>query len=249
MPSPLQQILQRPDVWRPRDRRSVPGSGGLASGHDALDRALRGGWPAAALSELLVAQPGCGEVQLLLPLLARLGTQQRWQFWINPPFIPYAPALMQHGIDLRQLIILRTGARQAQWAAEQALRNAASGAVLYWPAAGLRYTELRKLQVAAAAEHCCGFIFRNDSEHIRQESSPAVLRLQLCADNADLRVRILKQRGTHGGQTVTLPRAAALQMAPPLSLDDVAVNTGIDTSPPRRFLRPDATAPQPMLWQ
>ncbi len=212
MPSPLQQLLQRPDVWRSRERRSASRNGGMQSGYAALDEALHGGWPQSALTELLVAQHGCGEVQLLLPLLAQLGAQQLWQFWINPPFIPYAPALAQHGIDLNTLVVVQTDARQSLWACEQALRNDASGAVLYWPSEKLRYAELRKLQVAAAAEQCSGFILRHDAR-AELETSPAALRLQLRAENSGaLAVTILKQRGGNSGQTVTIERPASLQL-------------------------------------
>jgi len=215
MPSSLQHLLQRSDVWRSRDRRSASRGDGVPSGYSTLDRALQGGgWPRAALTELLVAQPGCGEVQLLMPLLARLGTQQLWQFWINPPFIPYAPALVQYGIDLNTLIVVQADARQSLWACEQALRNSACGAVLYWPSAKLRYAELRKLQVAAAAEQCSGFILRHDNR-AELETSPAALRLQLRAENnGALAVTILKQRGGNSGQTITIARPAALQASP-----------------------------------
>lgn len=230
MPSPLQQLLQRPDVWRSRERRSALRSGGMRSGYAALDEALHGGWPRSALSELLVAQPGCGEVQLLLPLLAQLGAQQLWQFWINPPFIPYAPALAQHGIDLNTLVVVQTDARQSLWACEQALRNSASGAVLYWPSEKLRYAELRKLQVAAGAEQCSGFIFRHDAR-AELETSPAALRLQLRAENnGALAVTILKQRGGNSGQTITIERPASLQLVSSLRTSSVQAASSLQTS-------------------
>lgn len=228
----LQQLLQRPDLWRPRDRRGAAGfggssngslngslngrePGGLPSGYPALNRELRGGgWPRAALTELLYTHAGIGELELLLPLLARLSEQRLWQCWINPPYIPYAPALAQAGIALDELLIVRAEPRQLLWACEQALRSAACGAVLYWPAGALRYAELRKLQVAAGSQQCTGFILRET--RAAAQTSPAALRLRLATAGADLSVQIVKQRGGAAGQTVLLPRAQRLQPQTPL---------------------------------
>lgn len=207
----LQQLLQRSDVWRNRDRRLLTsGVRGYATGFAELDRELQGGgWPRGALTELLFAQPGIGELQLLMPLLADLSRYQLLQVWINPPFTPYAPALAQHGIALESLVIVRSEPQHLLWACEQALRSAACGAVLYWPARQIRYAELRKLQVAAATHNATGFLFRdaNSAAH----TSPAALRLQLNAVDSQLSIRIIKQRGREGGQSLLLPRAQALQ--------------------------------------
>ena len=67
----LEHILGRHPVWR---------GGGLVSsapvtptGFVSLDRELPGGgWPAGALTELLVRHAGIGELQLVLPALAAL---------------------------------------------------------------------------------------------------------------------------------------------------------------------------------
>ena len=213
----LQQLLQRPDVWRNRDRRVVTsGTRGHATGFAALDRELHGGgWPRGALTELLLAQPGIGELQLLMPLLADLSRRQLLQVWINPPFIPYAPALVQRGIALESLLIVRSEPQHLLWACEQALRSAACGAVLYWPARQTRYAELRKLQVAAATQHAMGFLFRDSNT--AQHTSPAALRLQLNAADAQLSICIIKQRGREGGQSLLLPREQALQPAQPFN--------------------------------
>jgi hypothetical protein len=47
---------------------------GLATGYPKLDRQLPGGgWPRQALTEILLEHYGTGELQLLMPALARLG--------------------------------------------------------------------------------------------------------------------------------------------------------------------------------
>lgn len=212
----LQQLLQRPDVWRPRERRlATSDARGYATGFSALDRELHsGGWPRGALTELLLPQPGIGELQLLLPLLADLSRRQLLQVWINPPFIPYAPALAQHGIAPDSLLIVRSEPQHLLWACEQALRSAATGAVLYWPARQIRYAELRKLQVAAATQNTVGFLLREADA--ASHTSPAALRLHLSAatpaDHSHLSIQVLKQRGSTSGQTILLPRERTLAM-------------------------------------
>lgn len=222
--SSLQNLLQRPDIWRLHDRsRALSAGAGLPTGFAALDATLHGGgWPRAALTELLTGQCGIGELQLLLPALAELSRQQLLQVWINPPFIPYAPTLVQSGIALSSVLIVRTEAKQQLWACEQALRNAACGAVLYWRGTALRYTELRKLQVAASAQQCLTFLMRPPL--CAAQTSPAVLRLQLNAGAGNqLAVQILKQRGTHSGQTILLPRSTVLSAQVPLRERPVSV--------------------------
>jgi len=219
MHTSLLQLLQRPDVWRPGDRRSEPSAAGNPTGHAALDRVLHGGgWPRAALTELLLERPGCGELRLLLPLLAALGRERRWQLWIDPPFIPYAPALLAGGIALEQLVVVRPpDRRQWLWTCAQALRAPGVGAVLCWPGAQtLRYAELRQLQVAASSAQCCGFLLRDT--RAAAQASPSALRLRLRAVNtSELAVDILRQRGGRAGQRVVLAGPTCFQQQPALS--------------------------------
>jgi cell division inhibitor SulA/protein ImuA len=212
----LEALLRRQDLWRldGHARRFMAGAS-VATGHAALDRILHsGGWPRAALTELLLDRSGSSELQLLLPVLAELSREQRWQVWINPPFIPYAPALSTAGIAPESLLIVRTEPKQQLWACEQALRSAASGAVLYWPALPLRYAELRKLQVAAASQRSFAFLFRATSN--AAHTSPAALRLQLAVAGSQLVVDVLKQRGGRSGQRVLLPQSVLLREQAPV---------------------------------
>lgn len=233
----LQRLLERPDIWRPRDRRIIRSDGpGHATGFTALDAELHGGgWPRGALTELLLTQAGIGELYLLSPALADVSRRQLLQVWINPPFIPYAPALAQRGIDLDALLIVRGEPQHHLWACEQALRSAACGAVLYWPAQSLRYAELRKLQVAAASQRAMGFLLRDN--RAAQQTSPAALRLQLetlephAAVNAELTLRILKQRGREAGQTLSLPREHGLQTTQIFTLPSLPPSTPTPEAP------------------
>ncbi|MEO8809673.1 MAG: DNA lesion error-prone repair protein ImuA, partial [Rhodanobacter sp.] len=68
---PLSSLLDARQVWRGR-AEPVP-AGEQPTGWAALDAVLpSGGWPAASLSEILLPLDGVGELQLVLPTLARL---------------------------------------------------------------------------------------------------------------------------------------------------------------------------------
>ena len=70
---------------------------------------------------------------------------------INPPFVPYAPALARAGIDIgKVLLVYPKSHREALWALEQALKSGASSAALTWlDESALKTTEIRRLQLAA----------------------------------------------------------------------------------------------------
>jgi cell division inhibitor SulA len=175
----LEAMLSAQTVWR-AGRTPVAGVGGEPTGHAALDALLpQGGWPRAALTELLLPADGIGELALLLPTLARLTRAGGRVVLVAPPYVPYAPAWQATGIDLRLLDIVDAEARDALWTFEQCLRSAACAAVLGWP----RQADgpaLRRLQVAADSGDCLGFAFR-DARHAANPS-PAALRLECAGD-------------------------------------------------------------------
>lgn len=156
-----------------------------------LDAALPGGgWPPAALSEILTATIGIGELRLLWPTLARLTQASERVVLVAPPHQPFARAWLDAGIDLRHLNIIHAQPREALWAAEQCLRSGSCGAVLCW----LRQADdrsLRRLQVAAATGQTLAFAYRPLEE--AANPSPAALRLAL--ESQPARIRVLKCRG------------------------------------------------------
>ena len=189
----LENLLQRADVWRGGDlaRR---GPEGVPSGSAALDAELPGGgWPRGALTEVLLARPGGGELGLLLPALARLSAEGRWLAWVAPPHLPYAPALAAAGIDPAHALLVRPGEPgQVLWAMEQALRAGTCGAVLGWPNAP-DHRALRRLQLAAEQGGGLGVLFR--PLRAADQPSPAALRLRLEPAAGGLHVYLLKRRG------------------------------------------------------
>jgi cell division inhibitor SulA/protein ImuA len=195
--------LDRPDIWR-GDSLNRVGAHVVSSGFPGLDAALPGGgWPAGALTEILPAHEGIGELRLLGYALAALSARGLRLAWIAPPYLPYAPALAAAGIDISRLVIVRAALhREALWAAEQALGSNACGAVLVW-LQGARYIELRRLQIAAEGGRAPAFVFR--PSEAASESSPAALRIALGTSGGGLAVDVFKRRGSPLAHPVLLP--------------------------------------------
>jgi protein ImuA len=190
----LEQLLEQGAVWRASNIVSEPCAEGLSSGHDELDLMLNGqGWQPGSLVEVLYDTEGCGELRLLLPLLA--ASKERWVLWVDPPHIPYAPALKAAGVALDRLLLVRSNSRRDRlWCLEQALKSGCCSAVLGW-LGDVPQQALRRLQVAATQGQGLGFIFRPTA--CREQHSAASYRLLLEPEQAadTLAVSVLKRRG------------------------------------------------------
>ena len=185
----LNHLLDARRLWRGQTRFVSPNT--QPTGHAALDAALPGGgWPESALSEILFATIGIGELRLLWPTLARLTVGGKRVVLVAPPHVPYPQAWLAAGVDLRQLIIIKAQGRDALWTTEQCLRSGSCGAVLCWPQQA-DDRALRRLQVAAETGQTLAFAYRPLREAVNP--SPAALRLAVEVQPAQLRV--LKCRG------------------------------------------------------
>lgn len=95
----------------------------LPSGVPGLD-AVTGGFPRPGITAI-VGAAGSGRLGWVLPALRRLTEEDArvaivdTQGWLNPPGLP--------GVNLDRLILVRPGAAQALWAAEQLARSGALG--------------------------------------------------------------------------------------------------------------------------
>jgi hypothetical protein len=199
----LEALLRRRDLWRGAAPGAQAACPAVPTGFAALDHELPGGgWPQGAIVEILSPCEGIGELQLVLPALARVSARGGRIAWIAPPHLPYAPALVAAGVALELLVVVRApGRRDALWAAEQALRSRAFAALLFWPRrAG--YPELRRLAVAAEGGPAFALLFRAPQAAL--ESSPAPLRLLLEPSAGPLAVRILKRRGAPARAPIVL---------------------------------------------
>ncbi|GGI90453.1 translesion DNA synthesis-associated protein ImuA [Halopseudomonas pertucinogena] len=185
----LDALLQQRRVWK--GGADIAVAPAQPTGHAQLDAVLPGGgWPEAALSELLLAHPGSGELQLLWPTLARLTRARERVVLVAPPFIPFAPAWLQAGVDLRWLVLVQASEKEALWAAEQCLRSGSCAAVLCWPER-INDRGLRRLQLAAATGESLGFACRS----LREADNPSPAALRLALDAWPRQVRVLKSRG------------------------------------------------------
>ena len=192
IPAGLDGVLKHPGVWR-RSASAQHHVRALPTGLDELDALLPGGgWPCGALSEILFEHDGLGELSLLMPALAELTRRRQRVIFVVPPYIPYAPALSAHGLDLRYIVQIQATAAEGAWSAEQCLRSGSCGAVLSWlPEAD--YTQLRRLQLAAESGDALAFLFR--PARAASKTSPAALRLQLHVNDTQVEIEILKCRG------------------------------------------------------
>ena len=211
-----------PALWRASQLGGGRGAV-TASGFAALDAQLPGGgWPHGTLSELLLSQPGIGELRLLAPALAApeaaaAADDGRSVMLFDPPAALSAWALLQQGLSPRHWLVVHGRApRQPRaglapllpnvdrvdrvdladllWALEHTLRSGHAGAVLAWLPLALRADTLRRLQLAA--QSCTGPVFVFRDAQARNRPSPAPLRLLLQAAGVDgLSLRVLKRRG------------------------------------------------------
>lgn len=245
--------LLHPAVWRAQAGGSAR-EAGVASGFASLDAELPGGgWPVRALTELLLVQPGLGEIRLLGPLLAALAREGRCTMLFNPPSTLNAPALLELGCSPGACIVVKahplasrprrpSGAAPGTaamaelcWAVEQALRSGQLGAVMAWPGPTLRGEALRRLQLAAQSHEGPAFLLREATA--AAQPSPAPLRLLLQPAGPDeLALRLFKRRGPAHGQPLTLALAPVLSeraRARALALQPAAVAASVRAEPDR----------------
>jgi len=221
----VEDLARFPGVWRGGElehavHETVP------TGWPALDRELPGGgWPLGTLTEVLHDGVGLGEVRFLAGSLAASARSGRILAWTNPPYLPYAPALAQSGIPVDRCVVIEPAHREdALWAAEQALRSGACGALLLWLANALPgearprsadYAWLRRLQLAAHAGGAMAVLFRSTAEE--GVSTPAHLRVVLARRGDALEIRIPKRRGP--------PLAAPIRLRLDLAADPFSPET------------------------
>ena len=229
-PITLEQLLLRGDVWRGQSQGFAP-QAALDTGHAELNaRLLHQGWPLGSLVE--ICQPGAevisqGEWLLLAPALRQL--KNGYTVLLNPPALPFAPGLIQAGIDLDRLLIVATEKKADFLTSFTELARAdICVALMAWqPKQNLNYTELRKCQLACSDSKGLYVLLRPVSA--QQQSSPAALRLSTKLSLNSLEIQIFKQKAfltqeNNVSVNLTLPETW-LSAVPPADL-------GPDTSGP-----------------
>ncbi|MDD1620750.1 MAG: translesion DNA synthesis-associated protein ImuA [Methylococcaceae bacterium] len=198
----LQQLLSKePGIWRGLRSESSTWRV-VASGFPELDALLPGGgWPLGALMEILTPCLGVGELRILLPAMAALSLTGRWIAWVAPPHQPYAPALVQAGIRLSQLLIVESReASDIPWSLEKLLSSGGCGMALAWPGR-LSAHQTRRLQLAAEQGNALAALFPAQT----CGSGHAALRLEVRPTPEGLALNIVKARGSLSRESLILP--------------------------------------------
>jgi cell division inhibitor SulA len=197
-----------PSLWRASQLARGRGRT-VDTGYPVLSTELPGGgWPVGMLVDLLVQQPGVGEMRLLRPALSTLA--DRPVALVQPPHIPDGLGLGYIGLSLDRLLQIKTPkAADAFWSAEQILRAGSCGALILW-AQHAQSSSLRRLHLAAQTSETLFMMVRPLTA--AQDSSPAVLRLALRPAAEGLMVDIVKRRGP----TRAEPLSISLQPTPVL---------------------------------
>lgn len=193
----LESLLKsQPTLWRGRDRYTD--NNAIPTGFSSLDCALPArGWCVGGVTELLLEQQAIGELSLLLPALQKIINPEninhsQWAAFINPPHVPYAPALINAGIDLDKLLIINSGDdTNTLWATEQVLRTGLFGAVVSWVQRSSTQQQ-RRLQLAAESGNTWATVYRPLSA--RDEHSPVSARICLSTHRQQLQLDIIKVR-------------------------------------------------------
>jgi protein ImuA len=195
-----------PSLWR-ASQLAHADTRCIDTGHAALSSQLPGGgWPSGTLVDLLLQQPGIGEMRLLRPALSACA--DRRIVLLQPPHAPQALALAALGLDPAQLLWLRSKrSADALWAAEQVLRSGSCGALLFWTN-HVRADSLRRLHLAAQGGDTLFFMLRPLAA--AQDASPAPLRLALRPAAGGMNIDFVKRRGPLREAPLFLPLTPSL---------------------------------------
>jgi cell division inhibitor SulA len=215
MADPLEHIINRPDTWRGMDTDSNVftlrspansdwhGIDALPTGFAELNHQIAlGGWPLRGGVEVLGDNSNANSMAIFLPAMITLSKQKRWQAFIAPPHMPYAPMLNARGVATEQILMVHPKDREERlWATEQAIRSTTCSVVFSWLGTGeYRYAELRKLQLAATENDTLVVLFR--PTHAAEQHTPFSLRLAISSYHT---VDIIKQRGGRPSGDIVLP--------------------------------------------
>lgn len=194
-------LLNDTGLWRARDlngRQTASSDRGQSTGFPQLDELLiDGGWPRAALVEVLCDSYGVGELRLLASALTRPVSDAHWTVLINPPCVPYAPAFQALGINVHELMVVHPSSHQeALWSFEEVIVSGSAQTVLAWLSeSDLQDKQLRRIQAKSKEHGVFSVVFRPLAAE--QLPSAAELRLKIEQHTIDRRlvISIIKRRG------------------------------------------------------
>ena len=215
-------LLKHPKLWRAGEiaKQQSQSRSAISTGFAELDELLPDqGWPAASLMELLMPSAGFGELRLLIPAIRALSqSESRWVAWINPPFIPYAPALESLGVDINKMLLIHPRSHEdALWALERATRSGSCALAMAWlDDKQLKLKDTQRLQVAARQGETLTCLFRPQKSSIDLQPSFAELRLALKSfEDGQLSLDLVKRRGGWPVHNLSLPIADVTETSHP----------------------------------
>jgi len=248
MKAQLKKIINdRQDIWCASSLHSSLKQQTISTQHRQLDQTLsQAGWPLSCTTELLTSDTGGGEFSLLLPALAKLSQEKKWIAFIAPPSIPYGPALAAAGINTDRILMVHPrNTKELLWATEQALKTGTCSAVISWfGSADIADSDLRRVQSAANLSQCLHIQYRDTK--FATQPSPAVLRLNLSTRPSQLKINVVKQRGSWGGQELFIDRESTLSTAD-IPLTKLDIPKKLKESSPS--LLPASKQRSEILWQ
>jgi protein ImuA len=195
-----------PSLWR-ASQLAHSSARCVDTGYPTLSSQLPGGgWPTGTLIDLLLQQPGIGELRLLRPALAAAASRRI--VLLQPPHAPQVLGLAALGLPPSQLVWIRsTRSADTLWAAEQVLRSGSCGALLLWQNHA-RSESLRRLHLAAQCGETLFFMFRPLAS--AQDASPSPLRLSLRPAAGGVDIGFVKRRGPQRDAPLFLPLTYSL---------------------------------------
>ncbi len=200
-----------PSLWR-ASQLAQPVGRVIASGIEALDGQLPGGgWAEGAVTELIVKQPGIGELSMLHGALDAAAQRNRPIWLVSCPYAPNAPELARIGLAKHVRWVKAESAADAQWACETILRSNALGALVAW-LPRTRPESIRRLQALAAATDALVFAIRSASAANDASASPLRIALEP-APGGCVRAQILKRRGPAASSALLLPLQSLVYLA------------------------------------
>lgn len=185
----LQRLRQYLEARAPRvERRGAV----LASGLEALDRLLEGGFPKGGMT-VLTGSLGAGRTTLAARLVATETRAGRPAAWIDASGTLYPPALSLAGVELGRVLMVRGVGERGYYATEQIIASGGFGVVV---ASGLdgwiSAARLRRIQTATEGTRTATVLVLDPRAAAEVQS--ADLKLSLTRKAAGIQVEVEKHR-------------------------------------------------------
>ena len=176
--------------------------GGRATGEDALDQLLAGGFPKGGIS-VLTGLAGSGRLTIAARLLAEETRACRPVAWIDAKGTLYPPALANLGVQLERVLVVRGAKERSVYAAEQIIGSGAFGVVVATGLDGyLNATRERRLQTATEGTETSTLLVLDPPAAAR--FAHATMKLSLTRRATNMMVQVEKDRTGAAGRRATV---------------------------------------------